>query len=105
MTKSRNIVSLTPNEAAEIRARVAEGEKQIDIANEYCVDKSTISKLVKGTFTPNLPRLTPEIVEGLKRWEKAAELGPSEDEYAVYTGCALNVCQMLYALLKQNDAV
>ena len=105
MAKSRNITSLTPNEADEIRRRTAEGVKQIDLANEYCVDKSTISKIVKGTMTPNLPRLTPEIVKALKRWVKASELGPSEDEYLVYTNNAIRVCGMLNELLKQNDAI
>ena len=105
MAKARNIVSLTPNEAREIRELVAAGAKQIDLANQYCVDKSTISKIVKGSFTPNLPRLTPEIVEALKRWKAAAELGLSEDEYALYTGRAVAVCGMLNELLKRHDAV
>ena len=105
MAKLRNIVALTPNEAKEIRERVAAGEKQIDLARQYCVDKSTISKIVKGTMTPNLPRLTPEIVEALKRWKASSELGPTEAEYLLYVNRAIRVCGDLYALLKQNDAI
>lgn len=105
MGKIRNIISLTPNEAQEIRDRVAAGAKQIDLANEYCVDKSTISKIVKGTMEPNLPRLTPEIVKGLRKWLKASELGPSENEYAIFTDSAIRVCGMLRDLLKEHDAI
>ena len=106
MAKARNIVALTPNEAKEIRERVAAGEKQIDLARLYCVDKSTISKIVKGTMTPNLPRLTPEIVEALEHWKSFVDIDTSEEhEYVSYVDSALVTCQLLYELLKQNDAV
>lgn len=47
--EDRDCAKLTRNKVVDIRRRVAEGEKQCDLAEEYEVSRATVCCVVKGT--------------------------------------------------------